>query len=231
MKKDTLIIIPAFNEENNIANVINDIFSNYKEADILVVNDGSVDRTAEILKTQEVIVVNHIFNIGIGASFETGCKFAFKKGYGYIVRMDGDGQHDSSFIKSILEPIKNNEADIVIGSRFIEESEFTTSSYRLIGIKLISLILTIMTRKKVTDPTSGFCALNKKAFEFFSENCVEDYPEPEILVFHRDFRIKEVPISIMKRQEGTSSITPLKSIYYMIKVLFSLFVSLFRKEK
>jgi glycosyltransferase involved in cell wall biosynthesis len=231
MRKDTLIIIPAFNEEKNIANVINNIFSNYKEADILVVNDGSTDTTAEILETKGVSVINHIFNMGIGVSFETGCKFALNNGYDYIVRMDGDGQHDASFIKDIIKPIRNNEVDISIGSRFLEESEFTTSSFRLIGIKILSLILTIVTQRKITDPTSGFCAMNKKAFEFFSSNCVEDYPEPEILVFHRDFRIKEVPISVKKRWDGISSITPLKSIYYMIKVLFSLFVSLFRKEK
>lgn len=232
-QNDTLVIIPAFNEEKNIKKVIDNIFHHCQEADIVVVNDGSTDKTLDILsglKDKDIFIINHIFNMGIGASLETGCQFALDFGYDYIVRIDGDGQHDAGFIKAILEPVKKGKIDITIGSRFLGKSKFKSSRFRLIGIRIISFILGLITRQEVTDPTSGFCAMNKMAFEFFSKNCAEDYPEPEILVYHKNFRIMEIPISVSKRQDGASSITPLKSIYYMIKVLLSLFVHIFRKE-
>lgn len=228
-KSDTLIVIPVFNEEKNIKSVIDDLYANFKEADVLIVNDGSTDKTEEILESRrDVFVMHHIFNLGIGASFETGCQFALENGYSYIVRMDGDGQHNACFIQDLLTPVKKGKADISIGSRFLSKSGYKSSSSRLIGIKILSLFLSVMTERKITDPTSGFCAMNKNAFSFFSENCPEDYPEPEIVIYHKEFRIKEVPVVITKRYEGTSSITPLKSIYYMIKVLLSLFVHIFR---
>lgn len=229
-RNDTLVIIPVYNEEKNINRVIDELFKKCKDVDILVIDDGSFDRTAKILAHKNIFVINHLFNMGIGASFETGCQFAIYHGYSFVVRMDGDGQHNPSYIKNILKPVVNNEADIVIGSRFLSESEFKSSLFRIIGIWILSIFLKVLSKKKVTDPTSGFYAMNRKAFEFFSNNCPEDYPEPEIVIYHTNFRIKEVPISIMKRQDGISSITPLRSIYYMIKVLFSLFMHIFRKK-
>ncbi|MFC1646038.1 glycosyltransferase family 2 protein [Candidatus Omnitrophota bacterium] len=230
-KKDTLVIIPVLNEEKNIAAVIDELHRVCNDIDIMVINDGSTDATTEILQRKKVLAINHSFNMGIGVSFQTGCQYALKEGYRYIVRMDGDGQHNPRFINTILEPIKNDYVDIVIGSRFLGKSEFISSRPRLIGIKIISLFLSFITRKKITDPTSGFCAMNKKAFSFFSKVCPDDYPEPEILVYHRNFKIKEFPIPINKRLGGISSITPLKSLYYMLKVLFSLFVHIFRDKK
>ena len=145
--------------------------------------------------------------------------------------MDGDGQHDPGLISDIISPVKNGEADIVIGSRFMNDSGFKSSAIRLIGIYIISWVLNCITAKKVTDPTSGFCAMNSRAYKYFARNCAEDYPEPEILLHHRDFRIKEVPVVMFRRNRGLSSITPLKSIYYMYKVLFSVFVSIYRKDQ
>lgn len=229
-QSDTLVIIPVFNEENNIGLVLDELEKKCKDADILVVNDGSFDKTAEILESKNVLILNHAFNMGIGTSLETGCQFALEHSYSYVVRMDGDGQHDPAYIKDVLTPVKNSEADIVIGSRFLGSTEFKSTSLRLLGIKIISFVLTLITRKKVTDPTSGFCAMNSKAFEFFSRFCPDDYPEPEILIYHKNFRIKEIPISINKRYSGASSITPLRSVYYMIKVMLSLFMHIFRKE-
>lgn len=230
-QNETLIIIPVFNEAKNIGKILDTLAQDYKEIGVLVINDGSEDETAQILKNRQAFVISHIFNMGIGASFQSGCQFALSRGYEYIVRMDGDGQHEARFIRDILTPLKRNEVDIVIGSRFLGDSKFKSSLFRIAGIKIISGVLTLMTGKKITDPTSGFCAMNKRAFTFFARDCVEDYPEPEILLHHKNFRIKEVPISMSKRSNGISSISPLKSIYYMYKILFSLLISIFRKEK
>lgn len=227
---EILVIIPVFNEEKNIGLVIDDLLHACNNIDILVVNDGSTDKTPEILGQKNIFLINHLFNMGIGASFETGCQFAIEHGYRYVARMDGDGQHNPYFLKQILDPVKKGEADIVIGSRFLGQTEFKSTSLRLIGIKIISIFLSLTTQRKVTDPTSGFCAMNKTAFEFFSRNCPDDYPEPEIAVYHKEFRIKEVPISITKRKEGFSSITPIHSLYYIIKVVLSLVVHMFKKE-
>lgn len=227
---DTLVIIPVFNEEGNIKNLLDQILENSIEADILIVDDGSTDNSREVIAGKKVFYIRHIFNLGIGASFETGCKFALERGYEYIVRIDGDGQHSPVFIKDMLQPLEKGEADIVIGSRFLGNSEIKSSRCRLIGIYIISLLLKLLTKKEVTDPTSGFCAMNVKAFNFFSSHSMEDYPEPAILMYHRYFRIKEIPIVISMRDSGTSSITPLKSVYYMCKVILSLCMDFFRKE-
>jgi glycosyltransferase involved in cell wall biosynthesis len=231
VQNNTLIIIPVFNEEYNIDAVLESLRLKASAADIVVINDGSSDTTSDSVVSKGIMILNHAFNIGIGASFQTGCIFALKNGYEYIVRMDGDGQHDPVFIKDILDPVKQGKFDIVIGSRFLRNSEFESSLMRVIGIRIIAFFLYYLTGKKVTDPTSGFCAMNRKAFSFFAVHCPEDYPEPEILIHHRNFCITEVPISLSTRKYGYSSITPLKSMYYMYKVLFSIFVSIFKRRR
>ena len=142
-KKNTLVIILAFNEGENIKKVISDIYQNYSNADVLVVNDGSFDDTKQVLQGEEVFLINHLFNLGIGASLETGCQFAVANGYSYIVRMDADGQHEARFIKDILHPVEKGEVDITTGSRFLGKSEFKTSGFRIIGIRIISFVLII----------------------------------------------------------------------------------------
>jgi len=229
-KNNTLIIIPVFNEELSIGTLLESLKAKENEADIMVVDDGSGDKTLDVVVSKGVFVVAHPFNMGIGTSFQTGCCFALESGYDYIVRIDGDGQHEPASINDVLSPVKSGKFDIAIGSRFLGASKFKSSFMRIIGITIIARLLTFLTGKKVTDPTSGFCAMNKKAFSFFARYCVDDYPEPEILIHHRDFGITEVPINLMKRKEGSSSITPLKSLYYMYKVIFSIIVSIFRKE-
>lgn len=227
-QNDSLVVIPVLNEEKSVGGVIDMVKENVRGVDILIVDDGSSDGTLEIACKKDVFVVSHPFNMGIGSSFQTGCLFAENHGYRSIVRMDGDGQHAPEYLDAILAPVKNGNVDIAIGSRFLGKSKFKSSMGRLVGIYIISRVLMIITRKPVTDPTSGFCAMNKKAFAFFSENCADDYPEPDILMHHKEFRITEVPISISRRSRGVSSISPLKSVYYMCKVLFSLFVGIFR---
>lgn len=221
-KKDILVVIPAYNEEKNLGTVIDDIRKNFHAADVLVVDDGSSDNTAGVVNGRGVFLVRHAFNLGIGASFQTGCQFAGVQEYDYILRMDGDGQHCASFMQELIDPVRTGEVDIAIGSRFLGKSKFKSTALRISGICLISLILRGITGKKVTDPTSGFCAMNKKAFLFFSDNCADDYPEPQILLYQKDFKIREIPVSMSKRHSGISSITPQKSIYYMLKVLLAL---------
>ena len=223
-----LVIIPAYNEESSIKSVIVEIRKYLEDAEIIVIDDGSKDNTAEYAAGEKAIVLRHPFNIGIGASFQTGCQYASLHGYDYIVRVDADEQHDPSFIKDILEPLEEGEADITIGSRFLIKSGYKSSLSRLMGIQLISFILSIISKNKVTDSTSGFCAMNKKAFNFFAKECADDYPEPEILIHHKSFKMKEVPVLMKKRSCGVSSISFSDSIYYVFKVLFSLFVNIFR---
>lgn len=230
-ENDTLIIIPAFNEELSIEKVISDLKKDFKNADILVINDGSRDKTGELAQKKGVILLTHIFNMGIGASFQTGCMFASLHNYKYIIRMDADGQHGVGSIKDILNPIIRDEADIAIGSRFLRRTEANTSFFRLMGIFVLSKFLSLITGNRITDPTSGFCAMNKKAYSFFSDTCPEDYPEPEITIHHDRFRIVEIPITMQKRNAGISSITPLKSLYYMIKVFLAVTVRYARKER
>ncbi len=220
--KDILIILPAYNEEKNVGMVIDDIRNNFGATDILVIDDGSSDKTDEIVRKKGVFLIRHIFNLGIGASFESGCQFARAREYGYVLRMDADGQHRAVLMKDLLAPVKSGEFDISVGSRFLGKSEFKSSFFRMLGILLICFVLRLITGKKVTDPTSGFYAMNKKAFLFFADKCAEDYPEPEILLYQENFKIKEIPVSMIKRQGGTSSITPWKSIFYMLKVILAL---------
>jgi len=219
---DVLVIILAYNEEKNVGSVIDDVRKYFCMADILVVDDGSEDNTAGVAVEKGVFFVRHVFNLGIGASLETAFRFACINGYEYIVRMDADGQHRAHCIQDLIGPVKTGEIDIAIGSRFLGKSEFKTSFLRTCGIRLIAAFLRLITGVAITDPTSGFCAMSKKAFLFFADNCADDYPEPEILIYHRDFRIKEIPISIAPRRAGVSSITPGKSVYYMYKVMFSI---------
>ncbi|MCX5696516.1 MAG: glycosyltransferase family 2 protein [Candidatus Omnitrophica bacterium] len=230
-QNNTLIIIPVYNEEKSIGSVINNLLKYSTGNDILVVCDGSTDKTLQVLEKYPIAKVSHIFNLGVGASLQTGCLFALRHDYSYIIRMDGDGQHNPVFINDILFPLKNGEADIVIGSRFLGNSEFKTTFSRLLGISIIAWFLGLITGRKITDPTSGFCAMNQSAIKFFAQNCPEDFPEPEILLYHREYRIKEVPISINRRTEGVSSITALGSVYYMVKVMLSLSMHLFRRRK
>jgi len=227
-ENNILVIIPAFNEEHTVGSVIRNVKKDFKGADILVVDDASLDGTYMKAFKNQAFVVKHAFNLGIGVSFQTGCQFACLHNYDCIVRVDADGQHDTCFIKDIVVSIKNNEADIVIGSRFLGDSNYKSSFFRLIGIRIISCALNTISKTRITDPTSGFCAMNRKAFEFFSRDCAEDYPEPEILLHHKNFRIKEVPVSMNKRYYGASSITFSKSVYYVLKVFFSLFVGMLR---
>lgn len=230
-KEKLLIIIPAFNEEASLGGVISAIRHSVPQADILVVNDGSRDSTSGIAEAAGVIVLDHIFNLGIGATMQTGYRYALAKGYDIAVQVDADGQHPADQIGRIIEPIIAGKADMVVGSRFLGTGDYKPSFARSTGMAVFSRVVSAIIREKVTDTTSGFRASGRRCIRFFSDHYPDDYPEVEALVLlHKlGFSIMEVPVRMEERAGGRSSITPVKSVYYMVKVLLAIFVDLLKK--
>lgn len=227
-----LVIIPAFNEENSIEGVIADIRENVPEADILVVNDGSTDRTSEIANSLHVAVADLPFNLGIGGAMQTGYLYARTAGYDVAVQVDGDGQHCAACIKALLRELTNGKVDLAIGSRYLERSGYRSGIFRRLGGVFFSFLIKALTGQRLKDTTSGFRAANRQAIEYFSEHYPTDYPEVEAIVkLHKNkMRIKEIPVKMQVRKAGKSSITPIRSLYYMIKVSLSLFIDTLRVE-
>ena len=231
-KNKVLIIIPAYNEEDNILKTYNTILNynkkNKTNYEIIVINDGSKDRTEEILLKNKINHIKLIENLGIGGAVQTGYKYAYNNNYDIAIQYDGDGQHDICYIKDLIAPINNKEANMVIGSRFIDSNldGFKSSKARRIGIRLISRFIKLLTLKKVYDPTSGFRACDKKLIELFAINYPTEYPEPvsEVTVLKKKMIVKEVPVKMNERQGGKSSIHAWKNIYYMINVFISMFI-------
>jgi len=219
-----LIIVPAYNEAKTIKSVINQLNSNIPEADILVINDCSNDETETILKEENINHINLISNLGIGGAMQTGYIYALKNNYDIAVQVDGDGQHDSYNIKEILKPIQENEADMVIGSRYVEKTSYKTPIFRKMGMIYFKNIISLITNRKINDTTSGYRAINKKVIKLFASDYPNDYPEVEVLVKlnKKGFRVLEIPVEMCERRAGFSSITPIKSVYYMIKVTLNL---------
>ena len=231
MIKKILIIIPAFNEEKSIASVINDIKLSIPICDILVINDHSLDNTSiEARKTKMAMVVDLPYNIGIGGAVQTGFLYAARNDYSHAVQVDGDGQHIPSEIIKMIDAMDESGCDMVIGSRFLAEESFRTSKSRRIGIKIFYLIYRLIINTRITDGTSGFRIYNNRCIEFLSKNYPDDYPEPEavVLLKKHGFTIAEVGVRMRERLHGKSSITPFKSMYYMVKVVMSIFFSYIR---
>ncbi|MBZ0220916.1 MAG: glycosyltransferase family 2 protein [Candidatus Methylomirabilis sp.] len=229
--KKILIIIPAFNEEASIGGVIALIRKHAPGADIVVVNDGSTDRTGAIAEGLGVTVLNHIYNLGIGATMQTGYKYALRRGYDIAVQVDGDGQHPADQIIDLVRPVAEGRADMVVGSRFLGMGEYRPSIARSAGMVFFSRLVSAIIRERMTDTTSGFRAAGRSCIEFFSSRYPDDYPEVEALVLlhKKGFRIMEVPVEMTKRAGGRSSITPMKSVYYMAKVLLAILVDLMKR--
>jgi glycosyltransferase involved in cell wall biosynthesis len=232
-EKKIIVIIPAFNEADSIGGVISDVKREVPGADIVVVNDGSSDRTSDIARSSGVVVLDLPYNMGIGATMQTGYRYAREKGYDVAVQCDADGQHPADQIEKIVEPVASDAADLVVGSRFLGEGEYRPSVARNAGMKVFSRVVSAIIREKVTDTTSGFRAAGRDCIKFFSAHYPDDYPEVEALVLlHKThFSIMEVPVTMVERTGGRSSITPLRSVYYMIKVLLAIFVDLLKKTE
>ncbi|MBR7098088.1 MAG: glycosyltransferase family 2 protein [Clostridia bacterium] len=226
LKTKVLIIIPAYNESENIERVIDDLIENYPQYDYLVVNDCSKDDTEEILKRRGYNHISLPFNLGIGGAVQSGYLYAEQNGYDIAIQLDGDGQHDPAYIEKLIEPILNGEADMTIGSRFIEKEGFQTSFMRRLGINLIRIIIKLCCGIKVTDTTSGFRATSKRLTSYFAKNYAQDYPEPEAIVAAslNGFVVKDVPVQMREREGGVSSINARRSLYYMIKVSLALII-------
>lgn len=223
-----LVLILAYNEEKTIQEVIRETKDHFPEADILVVNDGSSDRTGEILNGLSEIMPLHLpYNMGIGGAIWTGFHFFCRRDYDILVRIDGDGQHPPPQAKNLIAPILDGEADCVIGSRFITREGYLSSLHRRGGIKLLNILTTHLLGQKITDNTSGFRAYNRKAISLLTKDYPFDYPEPiEVYLLHRNgLRIKEISAKMRQRSGGISSISLLNSYYYLIKVLLTILVN------
>jgi glycosyltransferase involved in cell wall biosynthesis len=226
----TLVIIPALNEEQSIGGVIDDLRKQQVQADIMVVSDGSTDRTAAIAREAGVKVLCLPHNLGIGGAMQTGYKYAVAKDYDVAVQFDGDGQHRADQLGTLLRPITEGTADVVIGSRFLGPEGYTSKLSRLVGIKIISWAVSLLCGKRITDPTSGFRAARRNVIDFYTRRYPEDYPEPEaVILLHRaGFRIAEVPTLMKERETGRSSITAARAFYYMIKVLLAITIDMIK---
>lgn len=230
----TLIIIPVYNEAENIEKVIHNLAKENQPWDILVVNDDSSDNSSELARnTGLVTVIDLPFNLGIGGGVQTGFKYAKKHGYDFALQFDGDGQHKVEEIYKLLQLVQGGEADVAIGSRFNQKHEgFKSSPLRRAGIKIFEWFSFLLIRQRITDHTSGFRAFNRKALEFLAENYPSDYPEPEavVLLGKNGFIIKEAFTQMLERQGGVSSISLLQGPYYMIKVMLSMFMASIRSK-
>lgn len=227
-------IVPALNEEMTIPRVVAELRAFDPGMDVVVIDDGSADRTSDVAAAQGATVLRLPFNLGIGGAVQTGFRFAFERGYDLAVRVDGDGQHDPAQLARIVGPVLRGEADIVVGSRFAggNGNGYRSSRSRRIGIRILAGVVSRIVGERVTDTTSGFQALNRNGIALFARDYPHDYPEVEatIMVFKHRLRLREVPVEMRERGAGQSSITALRSVYYMAKVLLAIFVGLFRRD-
>lgn len=223
-----IIIIPAFNEEKRIAEIISRIKDLYSDLKIVIVDDGSSDNTSETSLNAGAVVLKLPFNMGYGNALQTGYKYAYENNYGLVLQMDGDGQHDPKYIPEMLDAIENNDADIIIGSRFKVKSNYKASFSRRAGIAFFSLIVSAILHKKITDPTSGYQAIRGSVLPFLiSESFPNDYPDADLLIMlhYKGFKIEEMPMEMYANPKNKSMHKGfLRNIYYIFKMLMSIFL-------
>lgn len=227
------IIIPVFNEEENIASVIAGI-KNQTDADIIVIDDGSKDFTAERAGKAGAFVIRHPFNMGYGVALQTGYKYAVKKKYDFLLQIDGDGQHEPNAIPEFFKQIESDKRDVVLGSRFLGEGNYKAGVLKTIGIGLFSFIIQVICGERITDPTSGYQCLNRKVFTFFTQDSFPcDYPDANIIIMllRMGFTIKEIPVVMDVNPAGRSMHKGFFTlVYYFFKVFLSIFIALIREK-
>jgi glycosyltransferase involved in cell wall biosynthesis len=232
-RNEHLVVIPAYNESATVADVIADVHAAAPRFDVIVINDGSTDDTAERARAAGAQVLQMPFNVGIGGAVQAGFVYAKENGYRYMVQVDGDGQHVAAEIDSLLDAMAADPSvDVVCGSRFLKPGEYLAPISRRTGIHVFAFLLSRIVRQPITDPTSGFRLYNRRAIELFSRDYPHDYPEVEavLMLHHHRLAMSEVPVRMFERGGGRSSISSGKSAYYMIKVLLALFVGLLRRR-
>jgi glycosyltransferase involved in cell wall biosynthesis len=233
-KDKILIVIPAFNEEENIHAVVQEIRREVPEAVVLVVNDGSWDQTETRARNAGAKVLTHPFNMGYGVTLQTGYKYALKYRFDQILQMDGDGQHDPRYLPVLLREVREGRADVVIGSRFLGEGDYRPARLRQMGICLFRWVASFLCGQKITDPTSGYQALNRRAVEFCARDSFPgDYPDADVLVMmHRaGLRLREIPVRMHPNARGRSMHSGLKPLYYIYKMCLSIGLNLIRQER
>ncbi|MBD8941743.1 MAG: glycosyltransferase family 2 protein [Clostridiales bacterium] len=231
IKLRKLVIIPAYNESASIVNTVNDINKNAPDFDYVVINDHSKDNTLQVCKDAGLNVIDLPLNLGIGGAVQTGYLYACQNGYDIAVQFDGDGQHDAKYLNEMAETLVKEQADMVIGSRFIEKEGFQSSFTRRLGIRYFTFLIKILTGQKITDPTSGYRMCNRKIIELFAGNYPKDYPEPETTtwILRKKLKVLEIPVIMRAREEGVSSISLKKSFYYMFKVTMAIIIERTRR--
>jgi glycosyltransferase involved in cell wall biosynthesis len=231
MTNEILVIIPAYNEEQNIVNTVTSLIR-ATDYDYIVINDGSTDSTRDILRLNNFKFIDLPINLGIGGAMQTGYKYALRNGYNYAIQLDADGQHDPLDLQSLTKEINQGKYDMVIGSRFVRQSDYQGNPVRRLGIFYFYLILRLLTGVKITDPTSGYRVVNQAVIKEFSKHYPTDYPEVEVIAIlaRKNYRVKEIAVEMKERQGGSSSITFSRSIYYMLKVTVFLLIRRIFKE-
>lgn len=231
MDKKVLIIVPAYNEEISIENVLNSIRKESPESDILVVNDGSKDRTASVVESCDEKVVTVPFNLGIGGAVQTGLLFAKRNNYDVAIQLDADGQHKAEELKKMLDTLNEKSVDVVLGSRFLEKTDYHSTFMRKLGNRIFSAIIGLVTSQYFYDSTSGFRAFNKRAIRFLADHYPTEFPEPESLVILKKhkFNIKEISVDMNEREAGESSVTKFKAVYFMISISIAILIDWIEK--
>lgn len=229
----SLVIIPAYNEELNIENTIHNLKEHAPDFDYVIINDCSKDSTLEVCKKNNYTYLNLPINLGIGGAVQAGYRYAMNNGYDVAVQFDGDGQHDAAYLSAMREELEKTKADIVIGSRYINKEGFQSTGLRRLGIRYFTGLIRFLTGHTVTDPTSGMRMAGRKVIEIFAENYPKDYPEPEsvVMLLRKKLNVVDYPVVMKERMAGKSSISPVKSIYYMFKVSLAIILERFRRYK
>jgi glycosyltransferase involved in cell wall biosynthesis len=227
-----LAIVPAYNEQGAIGAVVDEIRSFDPGLDVIVVDDASLDATADTARAHGARVVTLPFNLGIGGAVQTGFQYAAEHGYDLAVRIDGDGQHDPSELRALIDAVVSGRADICTGSRFAGSDGFRSSRSRRVGIRILARTVSLLTGQRVTDTTSGFQALNRRAIDLFAADYPHDYPEVEAtLMLHKNrLRLREEPVQMRERAAGRSSIRGLQTLYYMAKVMLAILIGALRRR-